>query len=154
LHFCKYTGQFATICASGDAKLRTRTITDSFIISLCSANALNLNMTEHVSPNIGNRATLRDVGFYLGKMLYPANRLDDGWLFGDHAVYAGKMARACEKIDHLEAFPFREEIQESIIRLCQIAIIGASVNNLDLLSAVRERRGNIRRNSLVAALVN
>jgi hypothetical protein len=60
LHFCKYTGQFATVLQNSDtAALRFRTITDSFIISLCSANALNFNLSEHIAPQIEGAATLR-----------------------------------------------------------------------------------------------
>jgi hypothetical protein len=108
LHFCKYTGQFATVCASSDAKLRARTITDSFIISLCSANTLNFNLGEHVAPNLGISSTIRDIGIYLAETVDRSAKKDDSWLFSAHAMQAGKMARACEKIDHLEAFPFRE----------------------------------------------
>jgi hypothetical protein len=63
------------------------------------------------------------------------------------------MAAACEKIDHLEAFPFRDELEKAVLRLSQIALIAADANNLDLLSAVRERRKEIRgRSSFISAL--
>jgi hypothetical protein len=63
------------------------------------------------------------------------------------------MARACEKIDHLEAFPFRDEIQNAVLRLCQIAIIAAYANSLDLASAVQERRKEVRgRNPFISAV--
>jgi hypothetical protein len=62
LHFCKYAGQFAAVARDPEnAPLRLRTITDSFIISLCSANTLNFNLSEHVAPNLGGAATLRDL---------------------------------------------------------------------------------------------
>jgi hypothetical protein len=154
LHFCKYTGQFASILDRPESiPLRFKTITDSFIISLCSANALNFNLAEYVAPHLGGTATLRDLGLHLAHQLYPAAKLDDVWLMSAHAIYAAKMAAACEKIDHLEAFPFRDELQKAVLRLCQIALIAACTNNLDLLSAVRERRKEIRaRSSLISAL--
>jgi len=152
LHFCKYTGQFAAVCASGDVALRAKTITDSFIISLSSANILSLNLSEHIAPELGYAATPRDLGLHLAAHLYPTTKLDDHWLLAVHAAYAGKVARACEKIDHLEAFPFRDELREAVLRLCQIALIGASANNFDIFSAARERRGGIQRNSLMAML--
>jgi hypothetical protein len=154
LHFCKYTGRLAeVIYGSENAELRFKTITDSFIISLCSANILNFNLSEHVAPHLGGAATLRDLGLHLAGQLYPAAKLDDAWLMSAHAIYAAKMAATCEKIDHLEAFPFRDELQNSILRLCQISLIAAHINNLDLLSAVRERRREIRaRSSFISAL--
>jgi hypothetical protein len=154
LHFCKYTGQFAAVVHDPEnAPLRLKTITDSFIISLCSANTLNLNISEHVIPHLETAATLRDLGHHLARQLYPAAKLDDAWLMSAHAIHAAKMAAACEKIDHLEAFPFRDELQKAVLRLCQIALIAAYTNSLDLLSAVRERRREIRaRNSFISAL--
>lgn len=145
LHFCKYTGQFAATLQSPDnAALKLRTITDSFIISLCSANALNLNLSERVAPQLGANYTLRDLGSYLASQLYPATPLDDAWLLATHAIYAARMARACEKIDHLEAFPFREELQEAVLSLCRLTLIAASANNIDLNSAVHARRQQIQ----------
>jgi hypothetical protein len=154
LHFCKYTGQLATVLQDPEnAALRSRTITDSFIISLCSANTLNFNLSEHVAPNFSGGATLRDLGLHLAHQLYPAAKLDDAWLMSAHAIYAAKMAAACEKIDHLEAFPFRDELQKAVLRLSQIALIAAVANNLDLSFAVRERRREIRaRSSFVSRL--
>jgi hypothetical protein len=154
LHFCKYTGQLAEVVHNPEnAALRSRTITDSFIISLCSANTLNFNLSEHVAPNFGCGATPRDLGLHLARQLYPAAKLDDAWLMSVHAIYTAKMAAACEKIDHLEAFPFRDELQKAVLRLSQIALIAAVANNLDLASAIRERRRDIRaRSSLVSAL--
>jgi hypothetical protein len=135
------------------AALRFRTITDSFIISLCSANTLNFDLSKHIAPQIGGAATLRDLGLHLARQLYPEANLDDSWLLTAHAIHAAKMARACEKIDHLEAFPFREEIQNAVLRLCQVGVIAAYANSLDLSSAVRERRREVReRNSLISAL--
>ena len=154
LHFCKYTGQFATVLQNSDtAALRFRTITDSFIISLCSANALNFNLSEHIAPQIEGAATLRDLGLHLARQLYPAATLDDSWLLTAHAIHAARMARACEKIDHLEAFPFRDEIQNAALRLCQIAIIAAYANSLDLASAVQDRRKEIRLRNPFISLV-
>jgi hypothetical protein len=154
LHFCKYTGQFATVRASGDPELRMKTITDSFIISLCSANALNFNLSEKIAPDLESSATFRDIGPHLVGQLCPTTRLDDGWLLVAHAVHAGEMARACEKIDHLESFPFREDLQKSVLKLCQIALMAASANNIDLLSSVHRRRCEMRtRNPLISAFI-
>jgi len=152
LHYCKYTGQFAIVCAAADNALRSRTITDSFIISLCAANALNLSLSETIADP-SESVLLCDLGQSLSRRLYPKTTLNDHWLLIEHAVYSGKMARACEKIDHLEAFPFREEARAAVIRLCQIALIAANVNSIDLLYEARERRSGIRRgNPFLTAL--
>jgi hypothetical protein len=151
LHFCKYTGQFAAVCVSGDGKLRERTIIDSFIISLCSANALNFNLGEYIAPNLKVSSTIGDIGIYLTETLDQSVRKDDKWLFSAHAIQAGRMARACEKIDHLESFPFREESCDAVLGLCQIALIAASVYGIELHKAVHARRQQIR-NPFILAL--
>lgn len=151
LHFCKYTGQFAAVCSSGDSKLRSRTIIDSFIISLCSANTLGLSLADHISPRSRNSTNLHDLGLYLSNELCHSRKLDDPWLFAAHAVAAGKMARACEKIDHLEAFPFREVAQEAVITLTQLALMAAAAHGIELISAVQDRRNQIRSRCLIAA---
>jgi hypothetical protein len=152
LHFCKYTAQLATVCTSGDAQLRSKTITDSFIIALSSANILHLNLSENVAPSLGYAATPRDLGLHLATELNPSGKVDDHWLFAAHAINAGKMARACEKLDHLERFQFGEELREAVLKLCQIALVAASANNMDLPSAVQERRRGIRQDSFISLL--
>jgi hypothetical protein len=159
LHFCKYTGRLAEIfnrngfIANENTALRAKTITDSFIISLCLANTLNFNLSEYVAPNVGSTATLREVGLVLAHQLYPNGVLDDTWLLTVHAVHSAKIAAACEKIDHLEEYSYRNELQVAVLRLCQIALIAAAKNDIDLLAAVRERRKEIRdRNVLLSAI--
>lgn len=143
LHFCKYTGQFARVCASGDHALRAQTITDSFIISLCSANALNLDLSQQIAPDLTGSATLKDIGTYLAKTVY-RDCPTDSWLLITHASHAAQMARACEKIDHLEDFPFRQEIQKAVLALCQTTLVAAVANDIDLSVAVYNRRRELR----------
>jgi len=155
LHFCKYAGQIANVCDTGDTNLRSKTITDSFIICLCAANALNLNLSEYVNISNDNcYHNLCRLGLSLSEQIYPSvKQPDDYWLLRVYAVSAGKMARACEKADHLEAFPFREELQEAVIHLCRLSLIAASINCIDLLSTTRERRKEMRlRNPFVLSL--
>ena len=83
LHFCKYTGQFATVLRNPEfVALRVRTITNSFIISLCSANSLNFDLSKQIATQLGHAATLRDLGLHLARELYPSTTLDDS-LVGD-----------------------------------------------------------------------
>jgi hypothetical protein len=154
LHFCKYTGQLATLIRSKDDQLRAKTITDSFIISLCSANALNFDLSKAVAPILANSATLHDLGHYLVEKLSSDTELDDNWLLITHAREAAKMARACEKIDHLEEYPFRREIQDAVVLLCQTALMAAFVNDLDLEDAVHKRREEIRDRATFISEIN
>jgi hypothetical protein len=155
LHFCKYSGQIATVCETQDSNLRARTVTDSFIISLCAANTLNFDLSNAVADGLRSCSNdLHNLGLSLYGKIYPSlKQPDDHWLLGIYAIYAGKMARACEKADHLETFSYRAELQESIIRICQLSLIAASVNHIDLLTTTRERRKEMRlRNPFVMSL--
>jgi hypothetical protein len=154
LHFCKYTSQIATVCGSKDAHLRERTIVDSFIICLSTANILNLDLSEAMRTN-SEGYDIRDFGLRLAERRYPSIKLDDNWLLCAYAVETGKMARACEKIDHLEPFPFREKITEALIGLCEISLIAASINDIHIASAVQDRRKEIRlRNPCIATITS
>jgi hypothetical protein len=150
LHFCKYTGQLADICANGDTNgMRQRTITDSFIISLCCANALNILLEDHTEgAYLENFNDLQGMGRYLAKRLYSQAQFGDAWALTSYAVQAGHMARACEKIDHLESFPFREVIVNSVVDLFRIALIYAALNEIDPEESVPARRQEVRRRSI------
>jgi len=152
LHFCKYTGQFAKLVASKDDELRSRTIVDSFIICLCAANALNVDLSTVAKFE---NTDVHSCGFWLAERLYPSVKLDDNWLLGAYAIEAGKMARACEKVDHLESFPFRDMLTEAVAKLCQISLIAATINRIDIVSAVENRRKEIRlRNTFVGEMTS
>jgi hypothetical protein len=152
LHFCKYTGRIACACSANDKDLRALTIVDSFIICLATANALNVDLEKSISTE---GKDLISSGLQLAERLFPGVNIDDHWLFSTYAIEAGKLARACEKIDHLEPFPFREALVEALTRLCEILLIGAVKFGIDLLSAISDRRKEIRRrNPTVGAITS
>ena len=80
LHFAKYAGRLAR--GDAEAKSRSETLTDAFLVALSAANALNQAL-----PDVSDEAA-------------------DGEAHSDLAFtdQAGRFADACEKIDHLEEF--------------------------------------------------
>jgi hypothetical protein len=152
LHYCKYTGQLAMVCETGDEDLRRKTITDTFIITLCSANTLNLNLSAHL--DCSDTYTLRDLAAYITHARCSQATIDDHWIFHHHAIYSAKIARACEKIDHLEDYNYRGELQEAVVRLCETALVAATTYNIDLVDSVARRRREVRnRNPLISSVV-
>ncbi|WP_374407403.1 hypothetical protein [Pelagerythrobacter sp.] len=99
LHFAKYAGNLAEEPEDEAVK---RLVTDIVVIAISSANILNLRISDHHNM-LGFNATRVD----LSKTI---------------TIAAGRMAAACEKMDHLEAFPFRERISESVLELLSQAI--------------------------------
>ena len=49
------------------------------------------------------------------------------------------MAKACESLDHLEDFPFRQVLVESNSAVFRTLLVEASRRNMDLLAAYRNR---------------
>jgi len=112
LHFAKYAGRFAR--GDTEAKSRTETTVDAFLVVLSAANALN--------------QTLPDVHSAGGTA--PSH-----WAFTDAM---GRFADACEKIDHLEEF--RTIALEANAALAEWLLNSASAQQLDLDALVAERR--------------
>jgi len=55
-------------------------------------------------------------------------------------ICAGKMAEACEKLDHLEDYPFRETLLEQAVHLAAIAISYAELRKMDMKYLVEKYR--------------
>jgi hypothetical protein len=105
LHFAKYAGRLQE--GLSDAEFQ-RVAIDSLIIAISSANTLNVDLGSTALGGEQSNAP-RDTF---------AKRL---------TVAAGRMAGACERLDHLEDFPFRAAITDEVL-----AILGAG---LDLFEA-------------------
>jgi hypothetical protein len=124
LHFAKYAGRFAR--GDAEAKSRTQTLVDAFLVALSAANALNQTL-----PNpIGERA-VEGVPLDLA--------------FIDQA---GRFADACEKIDHLEEF--RTIALNANAALVEWIVRSAAAAGLDLDLLVDERRQQLARRPVYA----
>lgn len=113
LHFAKYAGRLAR--GDSEAKSRTETLVDAFLVVLSTANALNQAL-----PAMG--------------------RARDGDALSDLAFtdQAGRFADACEKIDHLEEF--RTIALDANAALAVWIEHNAMTAGLDLDSLVDDRR--------------
>lgn len=125
LHFAKYAGRLAE--GPGDAEMQ-RLVTDIFVISVSSANILNIKLSDHYSiftsgPHARN---------------FPSSI----------TVSAGRMAAACEKMDHLEAYPFREKISEAVLDLMTASVSYAEARGWDLKNLVNQRLQPIKEKSI------
>lgn len=127
LHFAKYAGQLAA--GLDDAGLR-RTVTDLFVIAVSTGNVLNVRLHDLLSA----RGPVHDTS-------PPA-------LARNVAVEAGRMAAACEKLDHLEDFAFRREIQAATVALLANAVCAAADRGWDVCDLVQERLGPVKEKSI------
>ena len=119
LHFAKYAGRFAR--GEAEAKRRSETLTDAFLVALSAANALNQAL-----PDVDGGATDGDIPSDLA--------------FTDQA---GRFADACEKIDHLEEF--RTIALDANAALVKWIVRSATATDLDLDALIEERRRQLAR---------
>lgn len=126
LHFAKYSGRFVEAEAAGDEALKQRIATDVFIIGVSTANILNIRLVRELEA-LGRPRAATEFASSL-------------------AIGAGKMAAACEKLDHLEDFPFRVVIRDAALRLVDAAIEFADGRGWNLRQLVQERLGTIKEN--------
>ncbi len=128
LHFAKYVGNFVE--AGEDGARQQRLLTDVFIIGTSCANMLNLKLAD-VVPKRGAAAVDDKSGFVFTL-----------------TVHMGRMAAACEKLDHLEDFPFRPVIRDAVVGIVGAAISHAEGQCWDLRELVRERLSGVKRKSM------
>jgi hypothetical protein len=126
LHFSKYVGRLLE-----DEKGDEQIIVDTFIIALSSANILGL----HLSPNL------------------PAQSLARQDFISHVGIAAGRMSAACEKLDHLEDFPFRQTLRDGVVAIAVAVMHYSAKQKLDLPKLVRTRLTSVRDKSFVPSQV-
>lgn len=125
LHFAKYAGGLADSPEDGAVR---RLVTDIVVIAISSANILNLRLSDQHNA------------------LRSARK--DSELATAITIGAGRMAAACEKMDHLEAFPFRERISESVLELLSQALTYAEAKDWDVEGMVAARLQPVKEKSI------
>lgn len=124
LHLAKYSAKLTVAAFENDnAEFKSTTI-DCLIILFSSANIFNsriydisLNEQERDFPDIKSLAN------HLSKTEY-SKISNDGLCDFSRAItiQTGKMCKAAESLDHLEPFPFRQTLIESIGKLFKVSL--------------------------------
>ena len=147
LHFAKYAGKLVE--ADDDREKIQKTVTDTFIIALSCSNTLNFRMWDRVRPSSDAVAEdLVNLGWQLQEAVggAPTGTAELArWV----TVAAGRMAAACEKVDHLEPYPFRQAIEESVANLVKGCFVFASPQGWDLARLVRGRLQGVKEKSIL-----
>jgi hypothetical protein len=99
LHFAKYAGNLME--SRGDPVAFRRIVTDVLVIATSTANTLNVRLADELVDR-------NDDVFIADAMAAMSEAL---------TINAGRMAAACEKLDHLEDYPFRPVIKAAAIEL-------------------------------------
>lgn len=125
LHFAKYAGNLADTPESHTVK---RVVVDIVAIAISSANILNLRLSDQHNALREPRETSSFATAI--------------------TIAAGRMAAACEKMDHLEAFPFRERISEAVLELLSEALSYAEAQNWEVEEMVSARLQLVKEKSI------
>jgi hypothetical protein len=140
LHFAKYTGKIA---ASSDPASLTPVYVDVFIIAISTANILNIELCDLLEQDGREYPGLLTLGRSLA-----VNMIDDA---ADHsllvrktAIASGRIAAACEKIDHLEEILFRAEIRDGLAQISGLSLAYISLQGIDAGQAVRQRLSEVK----------
>ncbi|MBX3638912.1 MAG: hypothetical protein KIS65_07290 [Nitrosomonas sp.] len=149
LHFAKYSGKICDCILNNPSEQNLkRVIVDSFVISVTCANILNLRISERLIPHCEQKfSNLDELGNALIKQL-GIDINDSLWLIKSFPVVTGEFAKACESVDHLESFRYRESMIDSIARICSLMLVAASQLKIDLVSEVPLRLDGVKKKSI------
>lgn len=124
LHFAKYAGNL--VADIEDEHRLQRAVVDTFVIALSTSNTLNIRASDLVARSSVAAVT--------------------AWEFFQALVAgAGRMAAACEKLDHIEAVPFREEVTMATSDLVAATVTFAQSKAWRLDDLVRARLASVKK---------
>jgi hypothetical protein len=139
LHNAKYAARFAAEEEAEDSGVFLATLTDAFVIILATANTLLQKLDLETTSSSPNTLSRHNMAFSFTR----------GYL-----SHVGKMAKACESIDHLEAFPFRETITDANLALAKLVWDEGQKREVDLIEAYVNRIEDVESRSGFAFLTN
>lgn len=126
LHFAKYAGRLNDRPTDEVVK---KTAVDTLIIAISCANILNIDLSKKSFLATGKEVNKSEFSRLL-------------------IVAAGKMAGACERIDHLEDFPFRKVIGEQVEVILSTALAFLIDNGWNVVSEMNGRLSGVKEKSI------
>ena len=143
LHFLKYAGKIVCAKESEDQAALSAVVTDTLIICLATANALNVS----VGATLDLRAdSLPALCARLSTSSSKLNVFDTALM--DLLKIGGGMAKAIESTDHLERGNPREFLESAIVDLTFAMLAVAGRLHLKLPDTIRVRWRNVESKSI------
>ena len=151
LHFAKYAGQL--IEAERDRDKIKKLTTDIFIITLSCSNIVNIRLCDKLQPEEHSAArNLIEFGLEILQSKGECPRSTEALIQGI-TIDAGRMAAACEKLDHIEDYRFRAAIEDSVVSIAGAALGYASSCNWNLSELVRARLERVRQKFILHSYI-
>ncbi|MEQ1679811.1 MAG: hypothetical protein ABL950_04280 [Nitrospira sp.] len=147
LHFAKYAGKFQSAEEQRDRHLFTATLIDTWIITLASANILNLRLSQSLRVDDQDAPNLQELGDRITAEFAPTR---DPYLLACRQLCktVGLMAKACECMDHGEAFDSRGTLERGIVNVAKLSLVLANLLDVDLSPLVETRWKEIEAKSI------
>jgi hypothetical protein len=143
LHFYKYAGRIEQAKVTRNTDELGRTLVDTFIICMASANAMNISLGSTIGIAAEN---LKELTFILGKDFAGLDLFEAS--VRELVLTGGKMAKVIESSDHMERGDPRQQMELLVPRLTAAVLgcLGALEMDVDL--AVRSRLSAVETKSI------
>lgn len=148
LHFSKYVGRFIEARQLQSHELLISTLVDTWIIVLASANMLNIRLPEKLNLDVRENENLNSLGEVFANVPFiPTSDPFDLILF-ELGKTTGRMAKACESLDHMERFSSRESLEEGVVEIARLAMLVSAILKINISLLVSSRWKEIERKSI------
>lgn len=148
LHFSKYTGRFISADEAQDHSILIATLIDTMIITLASANMLNLKLASLLGLEKTDKPNLRSIGKTLAASEFSATKNPHQLAAYQLGKIAGRMAKACESLDHMEAFDSRNVLEKGVLDISKLCLALAALLDLDLIPLIHTRWEEVEAKSI------
>lgn len=145
LHFYKYAGRIEASRSTDDTQQLRRTLIDTFIICMASANAMNLSLGETIT-DVSEANDLDSLAHELGKKIHGTDLYAEA--VRALVLLGGQMAKAIESADHMERGDPRASMEGLVAQLTVVvlSILGKLNGKLD--NDVRARLNGVELKSI------
>lgn len=147
LHFLKYAGKVASARDAQDKEALSNTLTDTVIICLATANALNVSLGEKITET---GEDLNALAQHLARDLTVGEVYEK--TLGDLVKISGRMAKAIESTDHLEKGDPRSEMEKLIVELTTAMLANSGSLRIPLEEAIKQRWDHVEAKSIFSRL--
>jgi len=123
LHFAKYSGQLINAEFESDLLQADRCCLDALIIATSTANILNIKLSSKFDDQNGAISNVDRLATQLAldkEITYQS-------LSRNMAIVTGQFAKTAESVDHLEAFPYRENLTNLTLKLFSLLLAGCKL---------------------------
>lgn len=143
LHFYKYAGRIEQAKSTNDLAELERTLIDTFIICMASANAMNISLSATIGLKADNLATVTEM---LGKDFVGQDIFS--LAVRELILIGGRMAKVVESSDHMERGDPRQQMESLVPKLAAVILGCLGAQRVDVDSAVRARLSAVEAKSI------